>query len=392
MCFGDGRGQDVGGLKLLKSNTSKAVMEYRFLNTLSQTNNLTILIKASYNSFVFCYLLRCGVYMLKHHRILIAITCCCLAISLSLPFFFQATSSAQNTSTTLPGYPCYRTLETVLADAEELTTDYPELADWIDIGDSWVKQNISGESGYDLNVLKLTNRSISGSKPILFLLSDLHARDLAPVELSLRFAEQLLSDYGTDPEVTWLLDEAEIQILLVANPDGRAVVEEQIDQGMAGEGGGDARQKNLHAGTCPNPDNTGIDLQRNFPLGWQGSDEGCDNAYSGRNSLSEPESQALRAYLWQIFPDYRVEGPFDSADLDAKGLLLNLISFGDTITYPYSYTSYQAPEEDQLYTLANKLAYGLNADLLRNAPLIYGSPEDDLYAMLGIPALTYSIG
>jgi hypothetical protein len=100
----------------------------------------------------------------------------------------------------------------------------------------------------------------------------------------------------------------------------------------------------------------------------------------------------LRAYLWQIFPDYRVEGPFDSADLDAKGLLLNLNSYGDTFTYPYAYTSAPAPEEDQLYTLANKLAYGLNADLLRNAPFLRVSPEDDVYGERGVPALTYSIG
>jgi len=100
-------------------------------------------------------------------------------------------------------------------------------------------------------------------------MSALHSRDLAPVELNLRFAEQLLSGYRHRPEITWLLDEVEIHLLLVANPDGRAVAEQQIADGTAGNGGVNARLKNLNATTCPDPDNTGTDLQRNFPFQWQ---------------------------------------------------------------------------------------------------------------------------
>jgi murein tripeptide amidase MpaA len=120
--------------------------------------------------------------------------------------------------------PCYRDLNTLYADAAALAVTYPALATWTDIGDSWEKTQPGGAPRYDLFALELTNRALPGEKPALILVSGTHSRDLAPVELNLRFAEYLLSDYGSDPDLTWLLDSAEVHIILSANPDGRAVV------------------------------------------------------------------------------------------------------------------------------------------------------------------------
>jgi hypothetical protein len=291
----------------------------------------------------------------------------------------------------LPEFSCYRTLDTVLADAASLAEAYSDLVDWLDIGDSWVKQNSGDTSGYDLNILKLTNKNTTGSKPVLFVMSALHARDLAPVELNLRFAEYLLENYDKDPEVTWLLDETEIHLLLVANPDGRAVVEEQIARGWAGTGGVNARMKNLNATTCPTqPSSTGTDLRRNFSFGWQGGYSGCTNIYSGASALSEPESFFIKRYIESIFPDYCDEAPFDVAEV--SGLLLNIESYGDIFRYPYFYTGDDAPEEAELYTLANKLAYGLDAFPTEPTTQFHGTPEDYVYGELGIPALAYAIG
>ena len=41
----------------------------------------------------------------------------------------------------IPGYPCYRTVEETFETATQIVTDYPTLADWIDVGDSWEKAN-----------------------------------------------------------------------------------------------------------------------------------------------------------------------------------------------------------------------------------------------------------
>jgi hypothetical protein len=291
----------------------------------------------------------------------------------------------------LPDFLCYRTLDTVLADAASLAEEHPELADWLYIGDSWVKQYSGGTSGYDLNILKLTNKNTTGSKPVLFVMSALHARDLAPVELNLRFAEYLLENYDQDPEVTWLLDETEIHLLLVANPDGRAIVEEQIAAGWAGTDGTNARMKNLNATTCPTPpSSTGTDLRRNFSFQWQGGYSGCLNEYSGTSALSEPESSSIQEYLDDVFSNFRGGYPFDIAEV--SGLLLDIESYGDIIRYPYFYTNDDAPEKTELYTLANKLAYGLDAFPTEPTTQLHGTPEDYVYGKLGVPALAYAIG
>ena len=298
--------------------------------------------------------------MLKSHRFWIAGFLVCFVFTLCFPLFTQRGPLAQEAVATLPDFPCYRTLDAVLADAASLANAHSNLAQWLDIGDSWLKQYGSDDEGFDLNVLKLTNQDTDGDKPVLFVMSALHARDLAPVELNLRFAERLLSGYGSDPEITWLLDETEIHLLLVANPDGRAVVEQQIADSTAGDGGVNARLKNLNANTCPTePSSTGTDLRRNFFFEWEGGYSGCINAYSGASALSEPESFFIKRYLESIFPDYRDEAPFDVAEV--SGLLLNIESYGDIFRYPYFYTGDDAPEEAELYTLANKLAYGLDA-------------------------------
>ena len=42
----------------------------------------------------------------------------------------------------IPGYPCYDTVEGTLAQAKLLSETYPELTEFIDIGDSWQKQQL----------------------------------------------------------------------------------------------------------------------------------------------------------------------------------------------------------------------------------------------------------
>ncbi len=328
--------------------------------------------------------------MLKSRRFWIAGVLVCFVFTLCFPPFTQRAPLAQEAVATLPDFPCYRTLDTVLADASSLAEAHPDLADWLDIGDSWLKQYGSDDEGFDLNVLKLTNQNTDGDKPVLFVMSALHARDLSPVELNLRFAEYLLDNYDQDPEVTWLLDETEIHLLLVANPDGRALVEEQIASGWAGTGGTDARLKNLNAATCSDLDLTGTDLRRNFSLEWTGGYLGCTNIYSGASALSEPESSSIQAYFDDVFSDFRDDDPFDIAEV--SGLLLNMESYGDIFRYPYFYTGDPAPEKAELYTLANKLAYGLDAFPTEPTTQFHGTPEDYVYGELGVPALAYAIG
>lgn len=68
----------------------------------------------------------------------------------------------------IPGYECYRTVEETFDTGAQLAADYPTLAEWIDIGDSWDKVTPGGPAGYDMMVLRLTNEEIPDPKPALY--------------------------------------------------------------------------------------------------------------------------------------------------------------------------------------------------------------------------------
>ena len=165
----------------------------------------------------------------------------------------------------IPGYPCYRTVEETFATAVTIATEYPDLATWVDIGDSWEKTAAGGNPGYDLLVLRLTNEAIPGPKPKLFVMSSIHAREYTPAELNTRFAEYLVAHYGVDADVTWVLDYHEIHLLLQANPDGRKKAETGLSW-----------RKNTNENYCsPTSNDRGADLNRNFEFQW-----GCCNGSS----------------------------------------------------------------------------------------------------------------
>jgi hypothetical protein len=197
----------------------------------------------------------------------------------------------------IPGFPCYRTVEETYASAQAIATEHPDLATWTDIGDSWEKK--TGIGGYDLMVLKLSNSAVPGPKPRFFVMSAIHAREYATAELMTRFAEYLISNYGTDADATWLLDDHEIHFVLQANPDGRKQAES-----------GQLWRKNTNKNYCgPNSSNRGADLNRNYPFEWNccGGSSGnqCDGPITAR-SPPRSQRQAVRDYVRSIF---RIRAP-----------------------------------------------------------------------------------
>lgn len=286
----------------------------------------------------------------------------------------------------IPNYPCYRTVEETFATAQSIAATYPTLATWTDVGDSWEKTNSLG--GYDMMVLKLTNSAITGSKPKIFLTGAIHAREYTTAELLTRYAELLVSDYGTDPDITWLLDHHEIHMMLQANPDGRKKAETGLSW-----------RKNTNQNYCsPTSNYRGADLNRNFPFKWAccggSSSYECDTTYHGASAASEPETQAVRDYMLSQFPDQRGPGDLDAAPLDTTGIYLDIHASGKLILWPWGWTSDQAPNHIGLQTLGRKMAY-FNDHTPKQGVGLYptdGTTKLFGYGELGIPAYTVELG
>jgi murein tripeptide amidase MpaA len=286
----------------------------------------------------------------------------------------------------IPGYSCYRTVEETFATLQSLAATYPSLAQVSDVGDSWRKQSTSGAQGYDLWLLRLTNSARTGPKPRFFLMAEIHAREYVTAETATRFAEYLLQNYGHDPEVTWLLDENEIYILPMANPDGR----KQAEAGILW-------RKNVDPYTCSTPNLQGVDLNRNSSFHWGGegsSADACNDLYRGPVQASEPEVQSIQTLLSSLYPDRR--GPLDTdlAPLDTEGMFITLHSYSGLVLWPYGWGDVPAPNDAQLATLGRKLAF-FNGYIPQQASDLYaasGGADDWVYGELGVAAFTFEMG
>jgi hypothetical protein len=287
----------------------------------------------------------------------------------------------------IPGFPCYRTVEETFASAQAIVAAHPTLASWIDVGDSWEKFTAGGLPGYDMMVLKLTNSAIPGPKPKLFITSAIHAREYATAELMTRYAEYMANNYGTDADVTWMLDTQEIHLLLQTNPDGR----KQAETGLSW-------RKNTNPINCGNNNSRGIDLNRNFPYNWNccggSSGSGCAETYRGPSPGSEPETQAVRDYMASIFPDYGDPGSGNPVPPDSAGLFLDIHSYGQLLLWPWGGTTNVAPNGIALQTMGRKFAY-FNGHLPEQSIYLYatdGTTIDNIYGQLGVAAFTFEIG
>ncbi|MDQ5823386.1 MAG: hypothetical protein M3441_04130 [Chloroflexota bacterium] len=114
---------------------------------------------------------------------------------------------------------CYRTNEQITSYLQSVAAAHPQIASMSDAGLSW-------EGTRHLWLMRLGSGGGPDieTRPTIFLLAGQHPRDIATIEVLVRFIGHLAANYGTDPTVTWLLDNRWIYVLPVPNPDGFAQV------------------------------------------------------------------------------------------------------------------------------------------------------------------------
>jgi PKD repeat protein len=295
----------------------------------------------------------------------------------------------------IPGFSCYSTVESTYSQAQALATSYPQLAKWVDIGDSWLKtatddgKVTTGTSGFDMRVLQMSNNATTGDKPILFIHSAMHAREYATAELTLKFAQHLLNNYNTDADARWIIDNHQVHIVFHMNPDGRKKAETGL-----------LWRKNVNTNYCGiGSDSRGADLNRNFSMFWNSTANGssgseCSTVFRGPQPASEPETQAIEGYIRSIFADRRGPNENDAAPSDTTGMHLDIHSFSQLMLWPWGHTSSPAPNATALQTLGRKMAY-FNGYTPQQSIGLYatdGTSDDVSYGELGIPAYTYELG
>ncbi len=142
--------------------------------------------------------------------------------------------------TSVNGWDCYPTYSQYVALMEAFATDYPEICKLEEFGESI--------EGRKLLVLKISdNVNSKEEEPEFFYTSSMHGDETTGYVLSLRLINYLLANFGTDARVTELVNNTEIWINPLSNPDGTY----------------SSGNNDITGATRAN--SNGVDLNRNFP-------------------------------------------------------------------------------------------------------------------------------
>lgn len=209
----------------------------------------------------------------------------------------------------------YHTYAETLAAVAEAEAAYPDLVSSQVIGQSY--------EGRDIVAVKVSaNVAVDEDEPEVLFTHNQHAREHLTVEMALYTLTELTSQYGTDAEITGLLDSREIWLIPSANPDGKVYDQES--------GAFQMWRKNRQ----PNEGSSavGTDLNRNWDYEW-----GCCGGSSGSPSGetyrgSAPESGTETGVVADFVRGRVVDG---TQQITAH---IDFHTYSELVLWPYGYT------------------------------------------------------
>jgi hypothetical protein len=108
----------------------------------------------------------------------------------------------------------YHAYDEVNAFLRKWAAEYPNLVDLYSVGKSF--------EGRDIWQITITNKATGKDtdKPAMFIEGNRHSGEVTAAECALWFADHILRGYGTDPEMTKLVDTKAVYVRVKNNPDG----------------------------------------------------------------------------------------------------------------------------------------------------------------------------
>ncbi len=313
----------------------------------------------------------------------------------------RTAASGEITALAATFYGGYRTVVEHYQHLNDVAAAYPNLATVYDYGDSWLKTQGRANPN-ELRVICLTAKQTgdcalnpNSVKPRAVIMAAIHARELQTSEMAWRLIDHLTQGYGTDADVTHMMDTTEIWIIPVANPDGREIVE---------SGGNNPYMQRKNAndtfGNCSEPPTTtnhhGVDLNRNASTSdWGGtgtSTNPCAQTYPGTGPASEPEQQALEALFQDLWPDQKGSASSPAPDT-ATGSFITIHSSGELILLPGGQGG-MSPNDAQLRAYAFRMGHYNGYESGTGAEILYGTTgttDDWVYYDLGVASVTYEL-
>ncbi len=154
---------------------------------------------------------------------------------------------------------------------------HPDLINIIKIGTTY--------EGREIVLAKISkNVESADEKPAMLFTGSVHAREWIGHELALKFIEYVAENQDIDPQLVKSLDESTIYMVPCLNPDGYEYSRKHFS----------FWRKNRR----PNHDGTiGVDLNRNFSIGFVRQNNPSSNIYGGEEPFSEAETSAIKEFV-----------------------------------------------------------------------------------------------
>ncbi|HQV34206.1 MAG TPA: M14 family zinc carboxypeptidase, partial [Calditrichia bacterium] len=238
--------------------------------------------------------------------------------------------------------PGYMDVAAIEALSDSLVGAFPNL----------VRKEVYGISveGRELFALKISdNVHRDENEPEVGFDGCHHGDEALSAEVLMRMVRQMCLAYGKDAYLSSLIDEREIWVFPVVNPDGR----ETLDRRNA----------------------RGVDLNRDWGYMW--------DAWGGSNTpYSQPETRAALSWL-----------------LDHQFAVLQSLHAGmEMISYPWSYSPHDSPDHQAIESLAQGYVNNSHYPELSHGPgfknlyPINGNAKDSYYGIRGALGWTMELG
>jgi carboxypeptidase T len=270
----------------------------------------------------------------------------------------------------------YHDYAEMVAELQQAAFDHPAIFSFSSIGLS--------HEGRTVWIGKISdNVGTDEDEPEVLFTHHQHAREHLTVEMALYILKMLTDEYGTDPQITDLVDGRETWIVFDVNPDGG---EYDIATGTYRSW---RKNRQPNAGTSA----IGTDLNRNWGYSWGccGGSSGTPSSetYRGTAAFSAPETAVIRDFV-------------DSRVIDGRQQItasIDFHSYGELVLWPFGYTFTDVPpdmsqDDHDVYVAMGQAMAATNGYTAEQASELYitdGTIDDWTYGVHRILTFTFEM-
>ncbi|KAG7456104.1 hypothetical protein MATL_G00248210 [Megalops atlanticus] len=224
-------------------------------------------------------------------------------------------------------FGAYHTLETIYNWMDTLVADHPSLVSKVNIG-----------SSYENRPMYALKFSTGGDKrPAIWIDAGIHSREWVSQATAVWTANKIATDYGRDASLTSLLNNMDIYLMIVTNPDGYVFTH-------TGNRMWRKTRSRISGSSC-----RGVDPNRNWDAGFGGpgaSKNPCSDSYHGPSAHSEVEVQNVVDLI-------KSHGNFKA--------FISIHAYSQLLMYPYGYSCNDVPDAPELDSVGRSAVKALSS-------------------------------